>query len=657
MEYKSKSKRLREYLLGLRFVTTAVLLLCLGLMNQAAFAQTAFTDTDWNRFSYTTNNMTLTGAQYVCDDNDIDNDNDGLIEICYLENLDAVRHQLSGAAYQSASGAMPTSQGCPSSGCRGYELVRDLDFKLDASYRRAANKTLWTTSSAWQPIEGEFSGIFEGNGHTISNLTINRKGENLVGLFVNAAGTINGVGLLDVEIRGRDNTGGLVGRNEGTISNSYSTGQIIDGSESGGLVGFNNFGTITNSYSSVRVRARVLKGHVGGLVGVNEGKIIDSYSSGHITGYEAVGGLVGQNNDSITNSYSIGQVRGTRDVGGLAGMVGGGKEIAISKSYWDITASKVTVSAGGTSQTTTELQTPTDASDIYSTWSDAEWDFGTAYQYPAIKYTMDTPTGYQACGRSQQPPCGALLSGAKRKIKRFAIATQTSVEVNTVEGETVVLNASQGNLKYNWVRISDPHPPLKLNTTDTAELWFVMPEDFVRGNVQKVTLMFRLTVGIGAGSRQQTVSVVVAKIDNGNPGITLGSITQANIVLEAPRVESLPDPDGMGDPSDIRYQWQKCPTETSCSSWGLVSGSGTSRSYQIPKEEGNAGNQFRVQLTYQDMQGYPSTVFSEPRTVDPKELVYPDPLGPVEPPDPLEPTETTPSLKVRLKVFLEGALQ
>ena len=68
---------------------------------------------------------------------DIDIDNDDLIEIYYLEDLDAVRHQLDGSGYRTAPTAEVITAGCGpdnSGACRGYELMRDLDFDDDDSY-------------------------------------------------------------------------------------------------------------------------------------------------------------------------------------------------------------------------------------------------------------------------------------------------------------------------------------------------------------------------------------------------------------------------------------------------------------------------------------------------------------------------------------------
>ena len=214
---------------------------------------------------------------------DVDRDDDGLIEIDDLETLNAIRYQLDGSQLQLSDEAPTSSIGCARGGCKGYELTRDLDFDDDDSYSSTANKIMWTMEEGWQPIgdsSNPFIGKFEGNGFTISNLKIDRSGTNNVGLFgfVGQEAEITNVGLLDVNITGRIDVGGLVGINRGTITNSYATGSVSGAGSIGGLVGFNNGGTITNSYATGTVLGSLKS--VGGLVGLNSGTITNSYATG-----------------------------------------------------------------------------------------------------------------------------------------------------------------------------------------------------------------------------------------------------------------------------------------------------------------------------------------------------------------------------------------
>ncbi len=121
-----------------------------------------------------------------------------------------------------------------------------------------------------------------------------------------------------------DSAGGLVGINndDGIISNSYSTGNVSSSSSidffssAGGLVGFNN-GSISNSYSTENTVDSTF--YTGGLVGINNdsGGITNSYSTGIVSSSSAdsssVGGVVGFNKGSITNSYYDQETSGPDD--------------------------------------------------------------------------------------------------------------------------------------------------------------------------------------------------------------------------------------------------------------------------------------------------------------------------------------------------------
>ena len=274
-----------------------------------------------------------------------DSDGDGLIEISNLEQLNAVRYDLSDGngrpddsddarAYRAA---FPTSAGesvCDRA-CRGYELTSSLDFNSPDSYSAGAVDPEWNGGDGWLPINDNSSGlnaVFEGNGHTISNLYIHRQDTNSVGLFarVGGSGIIRNAGVVNAEMEGGGDSGILAGLNSGTITDSYATGSVSGGTNVGGLVGRNSSGgTITASHAAGSVSGNF---DVGGLVGENSGAITASHSTGSVSGGTHVGGLVGNNRSggAITASYATGSVSGIDDdVGGLVGENSG----AITASY------------------------------------------------------------------------------------------------------------------------------------------------------------------------------------------------------------------------------------------------------------------------------------------------------------------------------------
>jgi The GLUG motif len=196
-----------------------------------------------------------------------------------------------------------------------------------------------------------FTGIFDGAGHKIKNLTINNVDTYVQGLglfgYVNN-GNIKNIGLEDVNVTGGDfsyEIGGLVGYSvRAIISNCYSIGVVSVGVNShwvGGLVG-GNCGDINNCYSKGVVFTAGGDDYetppygFGGLVGGNAdlghpdlgGYIRNSWSSCDVNGgsnSSIMGGLVGLNatsNGDINNCYATGTVSGDYGSGYMGGLVG-----------------------------------------------------------------------------------------------------------------------------------------------------------------------------------------------------------------------------------------------------------------------------------------------------------------------------------------------
>ncbi len=274
-----------------------------------------------------------------------DSDGNGLIEIEFLEQLDAIRHDLDGdGKADDDSGADAYAAAFPGAvcndNCKGYELVRPLDFAAADSYASGAVSAEWPTGEGWPPIgDGwrPFAATFNGNGHAVSNLHITPKSQadgssvHGFGLFgtVGESGVIRETGLLNASVAGGDFVGPLAGANRGTVSHSYATGSVSGYGCVGGLVGSNAFGVIRSSYATAGVSGGFK--YLGGLAGCNNGgTIIASYATGSVSGDTRVGGLVGDNSGWVTTSYATGSVKGQKYVGGLIGNIDDGQ---ISASY------------------------------------------------------------------------------------------------------------------------------------------------------------------------------------------------------------------------------------------------------------------------------------------------------------------------------------
>ncbi len=188
---------------------------------------------------------------------------------------------------------------------------------------------------AFSPIGNDstpFSGTFDGNGHTISNLNINRPDDPYIGLFgYTAAGArVDNVTLTNFNIVSSGNGGGIAGWNKGAISNVSVSGNISGRSNIGTVAG-RNYGSTTNAHGSGNVTITSSTGlQVGGLVGVNEGGYIaDSSFDGDVVGALKAGGFVGSNRNGgfIERSYNTGSISNSqltvlRSMGRLGGFAG-----------------------------------------------------------------------------------------------------------------------------------------------------------------------------------------------------------------------------------------------------------------------------------------------------------------------------------------------
>ncbi|MDR1461289.1 MAG: hypothetical protein LBI78_06560 [Campylobacteraceae bacterium] len=210
----------------------------------------------------------------------------------------------------------------------------NIRYNLLGNYTLLNDITLNTTLDAlsgWEPIGdnvNSFTGIFEGNGHKINNLWINRLSTTYVGLF----GYLRDARIknLGVEIdsskggvKGHNNVGSIAGMvNDSSITNSYSTGDVSGGSFIGGIAGDIFKGEITNSYSNGDISGSSYIGGITGELSISA-DIVNSYSKGNISGGSFVGGIAGIAgiSASIINSYSMGNISGNNYIGGIAGEV------------------------------------------------------------------------------------------------------------------------------------------------------------------------------------------------------------------------------------------------------------------------------------------------------------------------------------------------
>ena len=164
--------------------------------------------------------------------------------------------------------------------------------------------------SNWTPIgtgSQPYTGTFEGNGKTITGLTVNQEGTSYVGLigYLGSGGKVQNLTLEQVDITGRFYVGGVVGYNSsGSVTACTSSGSVSGSSYNvGGVVGYNSSGSVTACTSSGSVSGSSY--YVGGVVGKNSsGSVTACTSSGSVSGSSHnVGGVMGYNYGTVTACY------------------------------------------------------------------------------------------------------------------------------------------------------------------------------------------------------------------------------------------------------------------------------------------------------------------------------------------------------------------
>jgi hypothetical protein len=324
-----------------------------------------------------------------------------------------------------------------------------LDHRMSSHYIQtddidASATENWFEGLGWYPIGRQatsFTGTYDGQGHTIDSLHINRPDAGNIGLFGRTEGaTISNLGITNVMCNGYYKTGGLVGYNSlySTIENCYVTG-FVNGlyDNTGGITGLNYYSTVSNSYSSVNVTG--IDFYTGGVAGssIYHSAIINSYSTGTVTGSLYTGGLAGENNNnsSVVYCYSTGSVTGNHLTGGL---IGGGIGNVVN-SYWNTESSGLDNSGGGEGRTTQQMIQGSN----YTGWNFLDhWDIENGFSYPALQWQPATeypvPGSLNLTGTpgnmmnqlawepSYHPPLGYRIYRNSSLVNEDALITETN---------------------------------------------------------------------------------------------------------------------------------------------------------------------------------------------------------------------------------------
>jgi hypothetical protein len=226
------------------------------------------------------------------------------------------------------------------------------------------------------------------------------------------------------------NGGGLVGRNTGYIANCYATGDIFGQNCGflGGLVGYQEYsGVIAGCYAvgNIRVEGQgyALGGLIGGMIGT---ALINCYATGDVSGGDKsnyLGGLAGVTSfGTITHCYATGKISSGKNSKSVGGLVG--EEVDrgnVKASFWDIQASGLTQSAGGTVATAVEMQ------DVRM-FREAGWDLvDERANGTADVWSMPKTSGYLTLAHSSEVFNARRLEGSGTADDPYRIATAEDI--------------------------------------------------------------------------------------------------------------------------------------------------------------------------------------------------------------------------------------
>lgn len=345
------------------------------------------------------------------------------------------------------------------------------------------------TFKEWTPIgntcNGSYSpytGIFEGQNHTISGLYFKKENTSEVGFFGYNGGKISNVGILNSYFCGFSQVGGVCGYNSSTITNCYNKG-VVDGTADG-----------ASSF--------------GGVCGCNLGILTNCYNTGIVSGQLFVGGVSGNNNGTITNCYNTGIVKGQSFVGGVSG----NNSRTITNCYYDSTI-YTGVAIGENLETTTKVEGKTtdefktgevayllqlDQSDevwgqtigtdtyptlggakVYknATYKGCEGKPGESVSYEYSNKEKNTYGDHpDADNDGRCDNCSAIINGIGAKLAGYSLSLTGNIGVNfymelsndVVNDESAYMNFTLPNGTTSKVYVSGTHEDGSTATTDTT---------------------------------------------------------------------------------------------------------------------------------------------------------------------------------------------
>ena len=240
----------------------------------------------------------------------------------------------------------------------GLKVAADVVNSGDTDINIILDNDIDLSDIDWTPIGTEsrpYTGNFDGGGHTITGLKIDKSGTDNVGLigYLGSEGKVQNVVLANISVSGANYVGGIAGQTDGTVENCSVNGTVTGQNQTGGIVG-RNFSTISGCSAEGTVTGNINVGGISGLCVPNYDTGTDSligstiegcHSTAAVSGISSVGGVVGNlgNGCSLMACYSTGDVTvtitdGYAHVGGVVGINSQGTVTACYHATGEITS-------------------------------------------------------------------------------------------------------------------------------------------------------------------------------------------------------------------------------------------------------------------------------------------------------------------------------
>ncbi|MCH3958685.1 MAG: YDG domain-containing protein [Selenomonas sp.] len=317
-----------------------------------------------------------------------------------------------------------------------YILAGDIDASKTATWNYDAISQSYLGFSPVGNRTNRFQGAFDGFGHTINGLMINRPRQDYVGLFGSSLGAISNLGLVKGTVTGNRSVGGVAG-GAGAMTNVYNTGDVTgNGNYVGGVAG--SAGAMTNVYNKGTVNGS--GNFVGGVVGTTSSAMTNVYNTGDVTGTgDFVGGVVGKTYDAMTNAYNKGTVKGTgtasQQIGGVVGFAD--LKAKLTNVYNTGDVSGVTSVGGVAGETKGTLQTVYNTGDVTGSGDSVGGVVGETYDAMTDAYNKGTVKGTGTASTQIGGVAGKVSSASAKLTNVYNTgAVSGATSVGGVAGET-----------------------------------------------------------------------------------------------------------------------------------------------------------------------------------------------------------------------------